>query len=670
MDPLSIATTAVSLAALTAKLATKAAGYVEQVSTADDTLHILTSELNILGATLTSIDAALRSKELDKAFGKASSSKEVQRHLTALQAILGDCKTALEEFGGILDTIKKGRFSSSIFRKPAAAWKINQKTPHLSRLQHLITGYHRALHIHLQLMSLYRKRSIHMIRTNSCRLISTETSSGLQNVDSSLDEIKTEILRLRFRFNNLGKEADLDGETLTSNSIKQSLAASENILSSASEYLGSTAGTIRINNTSPVNFSASRAAQVEAWIQQKRDDGGPDQQPDAEDDSDTEMISELFTMAESRFDKGEYPNAKRFFSTFLDKADNQSAWDRDQVFEARLKLAACHTTEDDYPDAQLILERVDTASCSLEQSMRLQQHLAEISYLHSDLERAKQHAKRAMKGQDKDTPPYYNSVSLLALICTSLGESEEAEVYQTRIPADFQPSRIVGWKDPDPSQTTAGNPDSSHQQDHKSPDEATQVTEGTLERVENEVLYSISPISVNITFSNDTKYTAISVYWIDLTGGARHVVDLKAGESSSQRSGVNQVWRVVDAAGRVVACYVARGNPGPPARITDEMQLTPLEREVRSGNSSIATNLTFVNCTSSWISVYWIDWNGTAMHYVDVTEGSSNLRPTYTGHVWRVIDRATQRNLASFVALLGDSTVVITEDMDGVTIPL
>ncbi|KAA6410286.1 MAG: peptidase s9b dipeptidylpeptidase iv domain [Lasallia pustulata] len=112
-----------------------------------------------------------------------------------------------------------------------------------------------------------------------------------------------------------------------------------------------------------------------------------------------------------------------------------------------------------------------------------------------------------------------------------------------------------------------------------------------------------------------------------------------------------------------------RGN-GPLTEYDGEINeetLKPMRKERPSDLTNKSTVITFLNRTKGPISLFWIDWDGTPKHYVTVEAGQSNMRETYTGHVWRVMNSETEKAIASFIAGDSDSIAVIEEGMTSVT---
>ncbi len=99
----------------------------------------------------------------------------------------------------------------------------------------------------------------------------------------------------------------------------------------------------------------------------------------------------------------------------------------------------------------------------------------------------------------------------------------------------------------------------------------------------------------------------------------------------------------------------------------NEETLKPMRMERPSDLTGACTVITFFNRMKGPISLFWIDWDGNAEHYVTVEAGQSNRRETYTGHVWRVTNSKTDESIASFIARDSNSVAVIGEGMTSVT---
>jgi hypothetical protein len=106
----------------------------------------------------------------------------------------------------------------------------------------------------------------------------------------------------------------------TVDAIKQSLSTSETILSSASEYLGSIAGIVRDDQT-VVNYGRDDAARVEGWIKQSHADIHPQTDTRTDENLDEASILGLAAIAEEHFVQGEYADAERFLTKFLEMAE-------------------------------------------------------------------------------------------------------------------------------------------------------------------------------------------------------------------------------------------------------------------------------------------------------------------------------------------------------------
>ena len=99
----------------------------------------------------------------------------------------------------------------------------------------------------------------------------------------------------------------------------------------------------------------------------------------------------------------------------------------------------------------------------------------------------------------------------------------------------------------------------------------------------------------------------------------------------------------------------------------DDGKLTPLDKEVPSQQNSTPTIITFINKTDGPISLFWIDWNGNATHYVTFPANSTDRRSTFMGHVWRVTKAETNEPIASYMARARESVALIESGAKDVT---
>jgi WD40 repeat protein len=276
-----------------------------------------------------------------------------------------------------------------------------------------------------------------------------DTGLSVQAVDTSLADLKGEILAMRFQLHRLHLNSTQSAEILEENAIKQHLDSSENIISSASEYLGSAAGTIR-DDQSIVEFGPGKAALVEGWIDDTRSDKSHDSATDNELESERDLISELGIIANEKFSRRDYVEARRFFSKFMERAKKHDTWETREIHEAQLKLAICLTAQREFRKADELLNSVNSSTWPMDQQARLHQYRAEILFMLSNFSAANSLAKLAMRGQRRarDDAGYHNALSLLAKISRLLGETEEATVYERRLPTNFTPTRIPGWGEP------------------------------------------------------------------------------------------------------------------------------------------------------------------------------------------------------------------------------
>ena len=268
-------------------------------------------------------------------------------------------------------------------------------------------------------------------------------------MDGSLADIKAAILRLRFQAHRLSAQNSdaKEGDVLVENIIDDYLATSEAVLSSASDYFGSSKTGTTQEPVSIFEFGSEKVRNVEDWIAHYQVGSNRDSVLDDRTNHERAIVSAIGAIAEEKFVQGNYADARRFFVKFLERTEVYEDWDVREVYSTQLKLAVSYCAEGDHNAAEQLLQSMNLHYCSLQERSQNQQCLAELAFLRSDMNSAKISAGNAMniRKNAHDQSSFYDSASLLVLISTKMGESEEAEVYQRYIPTGYKPRRIPGW---------------------------------------------------------------------------------------------------------------------------------------------------------------------------------------------------------------------------------
>lgn len=79
---------------------------------------------------------------------------------------------------------------------------------------------------------------------------------------------------------------------------------------------------------------------------------------------------------------------------------------------------------------------------------------------------------------------------------------------------------------------------------------------------------------------------------------------------------------------------------GVPSSMADEVErIDPSkEKDLHSPEDTERVTLTIKNTLDSGISIYWLDYHGTRVHYHDIEAGKEIDRSTFPGHYWVIVD--------------------------------
>lgn len=75
----------------------------------------------------------------------------------------------------------------------------------------------------------------------------------------------------------------------------------------------------------------------------------------------------------------------------------------------------------------------------------------------------------------------------------------------------------------------------------------------------------------------------------------------------------------------------------------------PFDGSMKSVPGLLRRTAVFYNARASTVSVYWVDFSGKEVHYVDVHPRHQGVVKSFQGHVWIVRDVDTQRFIAQYV---------------------
>ena len=276
MDPLSIAGSAIALSLSAAKIGKFLHQMYDETKSVDSNLEIFTKEVQTLSETLNSVGTTLKDPKLKHAFSNAVVEEGGQRNqLSSLNTVLVDCDKTLTNVESILDGVQKGKIKKGFFKKPTTALRLNLKSPDLLIARNQLGSYLAAMQLNLHMMNLWVNSSKSFLELTRHSLMSADTGSAIVRIDEALesgfDSLKQEILALTFSLHNLGKDPEIAAlpefkeHMVRTSHVKEYLQSTEVVIASASEYYGSVAGTVRIDQ-SVRGLSAEQAERVNRWV--------------------------------------------------------------------------------------------------------------------------------------------------------------------------------------------------------------------------------------------------------------------------------------------------------------------------------------------------------------------------------------------------------------------
>lgn len=95
-----------------------------------------------------------------------------------------------------------------------------------------------------------------------------------------------------------------------------------------------------------------------------------------------------------------------------------------------------------------------------------------------------------------------------------------------------------------------------------------------------------------------------------------------------------------------------------------------LKEEVPSpySNTGVTVTIDFLNRTGKTLKVYWIDYNGKPMYYMDINNGKTKRQMTWVGHVWRLVDKSDEKFRAVYAAPdVGNHAAIIEHLSDSIS---
>lgn len=153
MDPLTIIATCVGLGEAAAKVTKVIAMFLNGVSSADDDLNDLLSEVESLGDQTSDIRICFGRKQFIGAL-QESQANWGSNITTSLHKTLQDCTISINKLGQILDGIKPPGKDANLMRRGLAHWRLDVKSEEIMRVRAQIHGHKTTLQLSLQVIHL------------------------------------------------------------------------------------------------------------------------------------------------------------------------------------------------------------------------------------------------------------------------------------------------------------------------------------------------------------------------------------------------------------------------------------------------------------------------------------------------------------------------------------
>ena len=156
---------------------------------------------------------------------------------------------------------------------------------------------------------------------------------------------------------------------------------------------------------------------------------------------------------------------------------------------------------------------------------------------------------------------------------------------------------------------------------------------------------------VEITLRNATPF-AVEFSWIDFEGREVPYGLLKPGDSYTQLTGANHVWRFRERDTRTeVGLYIASGEP---------VQRSDIR--VRSSHARFPTTIQFINKTSLQAEILWLDYEGIEKSYAILRPGGETAFQTFLTHPWIVRDVRSRQIIEQAFGEIHAQTILITDE--------
>ena len=129
--------------------------YARHAREIDQSLEVFASELQLLCASLRSVETGLKAPHFLRSLSQTRLAEESWHRLEFLQGVLQDCEKTLTDLAVVLDTIQRRNYTRFLPQGPAATMKLQYNMPALTSLRNQLKSYQSIIQIELQVIDLY-----------------------------------------------------------------------------------------------------------------------------------------------------------------------------------------------------------------------------------------------------------------------------------------------------------------------------------------------------------------------------------------------------------------------------------------------------------------------------------------------------------------------------------
>ncbi|KAL2073660.1 hypothetical protein VTL71DRAFT_10986 [Oculimacula yallundae] len=434
MDPISIATSACSLAMVAIKVSKGIYDVVQSVKNVDRRLLSLSDEIVALGQCLAAVQACLEDKQLLNLARKVPQIKVLE----AARTTLNNCENVLSRLDSlVLGINKKGR-TPVFLRKSTSALRLSMDAEEIAESRDTIRLFIASLQV---VMS-----SVHTLITAQARsreeLTQSEADKLATAVPKSVHMLQEKMKRAASSRNST---ASVDGNfkqrAAKQVRLEKYIENAAELCSIATTYVESTNGSIihiddvrnppeRVPEADP--NTAANTRRIEQW---NSDQTAGDWMAEEKEDHTKMILGRRLDLAQTKLTARKYEAAQTLYTTCIAEMELLADYTPHELQDARINLFHAYRKQKKYTEGLDVLNTIADTNGLPPADLCLLAHLRAETYLEQNksdvaLPYALQAMQKRYEMPDASRHLYIQSSNLVADIYVALGEKEESELYR------------------------------------------------------------------------------------------------------------------------------------------------------------------------------------------------------------------------------------------------